>query len=102
MNELMRVTTVAELGGKTLAAFDVDGEQVAIAAVDGGYYAFEDTCPHRGCSLATGELRGTTVVCPCHGSEFDVVTGTRLAGPAQRDVRTFPVHVDGGAIEIER
>lgn len=101
MNRLVRVTTIAELSGAKLRAFEVDGEQIAVAALDHAYYAFENSCPHRHCSLAEGNLLGTTVICPCHGSEFDVTTGERLAGPAPRDVRTFPVHVENGAIEIE-
>jgi nitrite reductase/ring-hydroxylating ferredoxin subunit len=102
MDELVRVTTVDQLGEKKLAAFGVNGEWVAIAAVDGAYYAFEDICPHRQCSLAGGHLEGRTVICPCHGSEFDVATGKRLAGPAPRDIRTYPVRLENGVLTIER
>lgn len=102
MNGALELTTIDQLGDRSLAAFDASGEEVAIAVVHGAYYAFEDRCPHRGCSLAEGELAGTTVTCPCHGSEFDVVTGQRLAGPAPRDIRTYPVHVENGQLTIER
>jgi nitrite reductase/ring-hydroxylating ferredoxin subunit len=101
MDELVRVTQVDRLAEKQLAAFGVDGEWVA-AVVGGAYYAFEDICPHRQCSLAEGRLDGKTVTCPCHGSEFDVATGKRLAGPAPRDIRTYPVHLENGVIAIER
>jgi nitrite reductase/ring-hydroxylating ferredoxin subunit len=40
------------------------------------------------------------VICPCHGSEFDVTTGERLAGPARRSLRTYSVQVSDGALEL--
>jgi nitrite reductase/ring-hydroxylating ferredoxin subunit len=61
-------------------------------------YAFDDTCTHMGCSLANGELDGTTVTCACHGSQFDVTTGAVLRGPAQRPVRSVPLTVENGQL----
>jgi catalase len=60
--------------------------RIAVANVEGVLYAFEDTCTHRGCSLSQGTLDGTTVTCPCHGSQFDVTTGEVRRGPATRPV----------------
>ena len=59
-------------GGLVVA--DVRGTRIAIANVGGTYYAFDDTCTHQQCSLADGDLAGTTVTCMCHGAEFDVRT----------------------------
>jgi 3-phenylpropionate/trans-cinnamate dioxygenase ferredoxin component len=80
----------------TLAAFDIAGRRVAIANVDGTWYAFDDACTHMGCSLVgQGRLSGTIVTCDCHGSEFDVRTGHVLRGPATRPVQSYPVDADG-------
>jgi nitrite reductase/ring-hydroxylating ferredoxin subunit len=54
----------------------VRGTRIAVANVGGTYYAFDDTCTHEQCSLAEGDLAGTTVTCMCHGAEFDVRTGS--------------------------
>lgn len=81
MEQLTTVTAVDELGERELAAFPLTGKRIAIAKVDDAFYAFGDICTHQGCSLAEGELDGTTVTCPCHGSEFDVTTGEVLRGP---------------------
>jgi nitrite reductase/ring-hydroxylating ferredoxin subunit len=48
-----------------------------------------------GCSLANGELKGTTVTCACHGSQFDVTSGAVLRGPARKPVRSYAVQVEG-------
>ena len=84
-----------------LAKFEVDGTDVAIANVAGTLHAFGDVCTHARCSLAEGELDGTTVTCPCHGSQFDVTTGAVQNPPATEPVLSYPVRVDGDDIKIQ-
>ena len=84
-----------------MAAFDVDGTRVAVANVNGTFYAFGDTCTHLQCSLAKGHLEGTTVTCSCHGSQFDVVTGSVLRPPAREPVKSYRLAVEGENIKIE-
>jgi 3-phenylpropionate/trans-cinnamate dioxygenase ferredoxin subunit len=84
-----------------MRVFDVSGTKVTVAGSDGGLYAFDDTCTHAGCSLATGDLDGTTVTCPCHGSQFDITSGSVLRGPARRPVRSRPVQVRGDDLLVE-
>ncbi len=92
---LVRVGAATDVSIGEMKAFSVDGTQVSVANVDGHLHAFDDTCPHADCSLAEGELEGTTVTCPCHGSQFDVTSGAVLHGPAQRPVRSRAVQADG-------
>lgn len=100
MPEFVPVTTVAEVAEGELVGVELEGRQVAVCRVEGTYYAFDDTCTHRGCSLSEGELDGTEVVCPCHAGVFDVTTGEVVAGPPPEPVETFPVRVQGGDVEI--
>ena len=88
-----------EEGG--MRAFDVQGTTIAVANVAGTFHAFDDTCTHRQCSLAEGDLEETTVTCPCHGSEFDVASGEVLEGPAREPVETYEVRVEGSNLEIK-
>ena len=83
----------AEAGGATISTADVDASglgavdtgagKIAVANVDGEYFAFDDTCTHQGCSLSTGTLDGMNVTCPCHGSTFNVTNGEVVNGPAR-------------------
>jgi nitrite reductase/ring-hydroxylating ferredoxin subunit len=84
-----------------ITAVDVRGTRIAVVNVAGIYYAFDDTCTHAQCSLADGDLAGTTVTCMCHGAEFDVRTGEVLAPPAPAPVRAYRVRVEAGALQIE-
>jgi nitrite reductase/ring-hydroxylating ferredoxin subunit len=101
MEQLTTVTAVDDLGDRELAAFPVTGKRIAIAKAGDAFYAFGDTCTHQGCSLAEGVLDGTTVTCPCHGSEFDVTTGEVLRGPAREPVQSYPVRIEDGLLRIE-
>ena len=95
------VTALEQLGDRELTAFDVSGTRIAVARVDDAFYAFGDTCTHRGCSLAEGDLEATIVTCPCHGSQFDVATGEVLRGPALAPVRSYPVRVESGVLRVD-
>jgi nitrite reductase/ring-hydroxylating ferredoxin subunit len=99
--EFVTIASADDLEGEgRLAAFGVEGERIAVAHVGGTFHAFDDSCPHRQCSLAEGKLDGSVVTCPCHGSEFDVTSGERLVGPAVRGVRSYPVRVENGALQV--
>jgi nitrite reductase/ring-hydroxylating ferredoxin subunit len=101
MGEFVKVASSTEVAEGDLAAFDVGGERVAIANVGGAFHAFGDTCTHLQCSLAEGELEGTVVTCPCHGSQFDVTSGAVLRGPAQEPVRSYAARVENDALRVE-
>ena len=85
-----------------ITAFPTPGGAVAVASVGGTYYAFDDTCTHKRCSLAEGDLDGTVVTCICHGSQFDVTSGAVLQGPAETPVGSFPVRVEGSDLQVQR
>ena len=85
----------------SMHVFDAAGTKVCVASANGHLYAFDDRCTHLGCSLGKGKLNGTTVTCPCHGSQFDVTSGAVLHGPAQRPVRSRPVQVQGDDLLVE-
>lgn len=100
MTEFATVGKAADVPEGGLAAFDLGPERVAVAKVDGSYYAFDDTCTHRQCSLSDGDLEETSVICPCHAGTFDVRTGKVLAGPPPAPVRTYEVRVDGDHLQV--
>jgi nitrite reductase/ring-hydroxylating ferredoxin subunit len=91
----------SEIPRGALALVEVQGTRVAVANVDGTYYAFDDACTHEQCSLAEGDLEGTKVICMCHGAEFDVRTGAVLAPPATVPLKTYPVRLTDDTLHID-
>ena len=98
---LVRIDNAKDIAAGEMRVFDVGGIKVSVASVGGQLHAFDDTCTHKGCSLAQGRLDGTTVTCPCHGSQFDVTSGKVLRGPAQQPVRSRLVQVEGEDLLVE-
>lgn len=77
-------------GGVVVAGLVVTRDQ------EGSVHAFSATCTHQGCTVS-GVTDGA-IVCPCHGSRFDIGTGAVLQGPANRPLPSIPVHVLNGRI----
>ena len=94
------VSKAGDIAPGSMTAVDLNGERVAIANVDGKYYAFSDACTHRGCSLSASELAGTVVTCVCHGGQFDVTSGDVVGGPPPEPIKTYPVAVDADNLSI--
>jgi nitrite reductase/ring-hydroxylating ferredoxin subunit len=99
--ETVTGTKASDIPAGALALIEINGSRIAVANVDGTYYAFDDTCTHEQCSLAEGDLEGTKVICMCHGAEFDVTTGQVLAPPATRPLKVYPVRVADDVLHIE-
>lgn len=98
---LVRIGSANDVADAQMRVFDVAGTKVNVTRSEGRLYAFDDTCTHMGCSLAKGQLEGTTVTCACHGSQFDVTTGAVMRGPAQRPVRSRIVQIEGAELLAE-
>ena len=97
-----KVCTTSEIADDTMKSFDIEGEPVLLARVDGQYYAIADTCTHAMAYLSEGELlEGCRVQCPDHAAVFDLKTGKALALPAAGAVEVYKVVVEGDDIYIE-
>ncbi len=101
MAEFIKVTNTDDIEPGKVQVYEVAGKQIAIANVDGTFYAIDDICTHDGGSLDQGELEGDQIECPRHGALFDVKTGRALTLPAVAPVKSYPVQVDGDDIKVE-
>jgi 3-phenylpropionate/trans-cinnamate dioxygenase ferredoxin component len=82
----------------------VDGFPIALANVDGVFYAFQNMCPHQATSLGGRPLESSAeITCPQHGSRYDVRTGACLK-PAtdgfSAGLRTFEVEVVDSVVRV--
>jgi len=76
--------------------------RISIARVNDRLFAFDDlcTCARPACPLSGGLLTGTTIMCQCHGSRFDLATGAVLTGPATRALGTYAVREQDGMLQL--
>lgn len=77
------------------------GSEILLANLAGDFFAMNDSCTHKQCSLSTGSIDGNVVYCPCHGSQFDVTSGEVLVPPATIPEKIYKVKMIGDDIYIE-
>ena len=99
---------------------EIMGREVGVFAVDGGFVAFENVCPHSGGPVCRGRVMpavkaeiaadGTyhgersddanpRLACPWHGWEFELRTG-RCIGASQRRLRAYDVIIEEGKVYV--
>jgi nitrite reductase/ring-hydroxylating ferredoxin subunit len=76
--------------------------RISVARVDGRVFAFDDlcTCADEACPLSGGLLTGTTLMCQCHGSKFDVTTGGVISGPATEPLHVYEAQEVDGEVRV--
>ncbi|MEE1805753.1 Rieske (2Fe-2S) protein [Streptomyces sp. BE133] len=91
---LAKTADIPEGGGVIFADQDV----VVTQPKAGEFKAFSSKCTHQGCAVSS--VSDGTINCPCHGSKFDVATGSVEAGPATRPLPARPITVKGDSITL--
>jgi 3-phenylpropionate/trans-cinnamate dioxygenase ferredoxin subunit len=76
---------------------------VGVYNCGGELYAIEDRCSHDDGPLCEGDWDEDLcrVICPRHGSAFDLSTGTPRSLPATEPVETYPVRVVDGTVVLD-
>jgi 3-phenylpropionate/trans-cinnamate dioxygenase ferredoxin component len=76
--------------------------RISIARVGDRLHAFDDlcTCTDEPCPLSAGLLTGTTVMCQCHGSQFDITSGAVVRGPATKPLNVYEVQEVGNDLQL--
>ena len=95
----IEILSTSELPVGRATACTVDGKVVAVYHTADGFFATDNTCPHRGGPLAEGDLAGNEITCPWHFWSFDVATGM-CPGNAEITVATHEVRVEGERLMV--
>jgi 3-phenylpropionate/trans-cinnamate dioxygenase ferredoxin component len=100
---LIEVCPVEELPPGSMKLVPAGSITVGVYNCNGEYYAIEDRCSHDDGPLCEGDWEPDecVVVCPRHGSRFDIASGRPLTLPAIVPVDTFPVTVRDGRVVVE-
>lgn len=81
---------------------DGPGDAVAVFRSNGEVFALADRCSHGNASMSEGYVEDDgTVECPLHAARFCLKTGAALCQPATEPLRTFPVAVVDGNIDVD-
>jgi 3-phenylpropionate/trans-cinnamate dioxygenase ferredoxin subunit len=94
------LASVADVPAGKMYRAEHGGNNYLLANVEGTIYAVDDLCTHEDASLYKGSLHGDCVKCPLHGSRFDLKTGAALDEPAEEDLNTYAVKIEGDSILV--
>jgi nitrite reductase (NADH) small subunit len=96
----VRAARAQDVPAGKIYEFQVGGQAVAIANVDGKFFAINSICAHEGGPLGEGELLGCVVTCPWHMWQYDVRTG-KLVENATVGVDSYPLEVRGDDLFVD-
>ncbi len=72
---------VSEISKGHMKHVEINGKEIAIANLDGKFYAFSDRCGHMNARLSPGNINPNVVTCPFHAAKFDVTSGKKVGEP---------------------
>ena len=91
----------AALGDGEVIGVIVEGREIALYEMDGEVFATDDICTHAYAKLSDGWMERGEIECPLHAGRFDIKTGKATAPPCVDDLKTYPVRVEGGEIQMK-
>ena len=100
MPEFVEVLKTTDLPVGRMKAVSVEGRTLALYHTRSGFFASDNTCPHRGGPLAEGDLIGDEITCPWHLWGFDVATGL-CAGNPDIAVAVHEVRVEDDRVMVK-
>ena len=89
--EFKEIAKVDEIPSGEMKKYDIDGDEVTVAHLEDGFFAFNDRCPHMNSPLHLGKIEGGEIVCPLHKARFDLKTGRKAADPRVPIPKAFKV-----------
>jgi len=96
----IKLASISDAKPNSMMDVTINDKKILLANVNGNYFAIGDVCTHRGCQLSKGKLQGETVVCPCHGSTYDLKTGNFVKGPTVKPEPKYELKVENNDILI--
>ena len=93
--DALAATSDIEVGGGKIFA---DEKVVVTQPSEGEFKAFDSTCTHQGCQVAS--VSDGTINCTCHGSMFSIEDGSPEAGPATSPLKEVAITVEGDSIVL--
>ncbi|MDH3378444.1 MAG: non-heme iron oxygenase ferredoxin subunit [Gammaproteobacteria bacterium] len=98
--EFHAVANTDDLEDEEVMAVDVGDEEIALYRIEGKFYATHGLCTHEHVKLADGFVEGDRIECPLHSACFDIKTGKAVNPPAEIDLKTYPVKLNGNTVFV--
>lgn len=96
---ILKVASKSDIKLNSGKVLMVEGNPIALFNVGGKFIAWNNRCPHRGASLADGNISEDIIQCKFHLWEFDVKRACALQNHEIK-VKPFPIKIQGDEIYL--
>jgi nitrite reductase (NADH) small subunit len=100
MTDYIDACAVTDLPLGRMKAIPAGDKRIVVIHTPRGFFALDNTCPHRGGPLVEGDIIKDEIICPWHLWGFDISTG-HCAGNPEIAVATHEVRIDGDRIFVK-
>jgi len=100
MSDWFDVGNADDFADGEVAAAMAGGQPVAVFRLGEELFALKDLCTHGNARLSDGYVEDGCVECPLHQGLFDIRSGAPRCAPVTEAVRSFPVRVVAGRVEV--
>lgn len=89
-----------EIRDGALTRVEVEGQPVVLTRHAGSLVGLGAVCSHYGGPLDEGKIEDSCVVCPWHGSKFELSDGSVARGPATVPQLSYDVRISGDRVQV--
>src|SRR5450830_489327 len=100
MSDWFDVGDAGDFADGEVAPAMAGGQPVAVFRLGEELFALKDLCTHGNAKLSDGYVEDGCVECPLHQGLFDIRSGAARCAPVTEAVRSFPVRVVAGRVEV--
>jgi nitrite reductase (NADH) small subunit len=98
-DRFVTVARVDEVPPGSVRVVRAGDEELALAHVDGEFYATQGHCLHLKGPLGEGRIDDHVLTCPWHGWQYDICTGENEFDRAIQ-LKTYEVRVEDGNVQV--
>lgn len=101
MADWIEACATEDVEAEDVIRFDHEGATYAIyRSPDDEWFATDGICTHEHAQLADGLVMDDIIECPKHNGRFNYKTGEARGAPVCVNLRTYPVRVEDGRVQI--
>ncbi|MDR5776488.1 MULTISPECIES: anthranilate 1,2-dioxygenase ferredoxin subunit AndAb [unclassified Caballeronia] len=99
-NEWQVIGTLEDFTEGEPSAVVACDKPIAVFRMGDEVFALHDLCTHGHARLSEGFVEDGCVECPLHQGLFDIRTGAPQCAPVTEAVRSYPIRIVDGQVEI--
>jgi nitrite reductase/ring-hydroxylating ferredoxin subunit len=84
-----------------LRSFKIRGCEILAVNLGGKVFCLDGRCTHAGAPLSEGTINGEVLTCPWHYSQFNIISGEVLGGPAYKQLKSYLVKERENAVFVD-